>query len=155
MVIVPLEFTGRRKGIAYISVKYHTVVIKYNLYTDSFPPPGEVNVLVSGKATNGSSPFDRWILKGFVVGLGIDFGIPNCSCRFGFHCFRRQFGLVRFCAGSGGGQGAWGCPGPQRTEFKDSPQKPIDSKIPEGFNFEDELFEKISIFSHQLKFYRP
>ena len=29
---------------------------KYNLYTDSFPPPGEPNVLVSSKATNGSSP---------------------------------------------------------------------------------------------------
>ena len=38
---VPLEFTGRRKGVAWTIEKYYTVVNKYNLYTDSFPPPGE------------------------------------------------------------------------------------------------------------------
>ena len=57
MVIVLLEFTGRRKGVASILAKYYTVVTKFNLYTDSFPPPGEPNVLASNQSTNGSSPY--------------------------------------------------------------------------------------------------
>ena len=57
MVIVPLQFTRRRKGVAQIIAKYDTVVTEYNLFTDSFPPPGEPHVLVSSEATNGSSPY--------------------------------------------------------------------------------------------------
>ena len=47
-----------------LSQKYYTVVTKYNLYTDSFPPPSEPNVLVSSEATNGSSPYLKHLSGG-------------------------------------------------------------------------------------------